>query len=453
MGDFGNIMTLGGDQLADANPYAWAFRVFLKRGKGKDAIYLSPFAGTSDDGEQYGVKLGEHVKLGDVPVDKNTRSFLLHSNDVLREKKLGSFEDNSYHNLIDKISRAFFPKRKTGLVINPAYNGEDGGHVLYNEAPHYGFSIIGVPHGRYSIVTGGDMPMYIGSKGKQEKPLTEQEINDMLYHSFDAKDLLDMFRQRKVNPLYHAVMDNFKSSPAFKNLTDADKKMFRDGGTYEDLLKALTFSKGANLFSRVFGLDSPQAEAMAQVMNVKTGGYLPVDGAGGGDFFMGNKDPGWKDYMHDMVVHALSNTLWSAYDPDFHGEDSGSGDDIVLTQVASPVSDLLRNEDIASGHVAGQRDFSPELISSSFKIDHDIGKAGELLDKGGPLYNYYMLRLRGASGEEAWKKALGGRFGDIRYLVSDEEKKDICRLMKDDVDKYLSHIGVCSALTRGPGNG
>ena len=450
MGDLGHVMTLGGDQLASADPRAWAFRVFLKRGKGKDAIYLSPFAGTSDDGNQYGVKRGEKVKLGDVPGDKNTRSFLQYSSDVLRAKNRANFEDTSYRNLVDKIFRAFFPKRKTGLLINPAYNGEDGGHVLYNFAPHYGFSIIGVPHGRYSIVNSGDMPGYTGNSDKHEKELTKHDVDDMLYHSFDAKDLHDAFKGHKVNPLYRAVMDHFKSSPAYKNMTEADKKMLFDGGTYDDLVKALAFSSGVNIFSREFGEDSLPAAVMARVMEPKIGGYIPASGDGSADFFMGNKDPGWQDYMHDMVVQALLNTIYAAYDPEYHGGDSR--DDIVLTQVASPVSDLLKNDDIAEGRVAGQRDFSPELISSSFAIDHDIGSAGELLDKGGPLYNYYMLRLRGESGAEAWRKALGERFGDIRYLVSDEEKKDVCKMMADDARKYLEHSGICASLKRGPGN-
>lgn len=308
----------------------------------------------------------------------------------------------------------------TGGVLVDPFGGDPRRTVLWNGGPHVGFSVIGVPHGLYSIPQAYEM---------KKKPGLDYLLHKDFVSSGDEA--------RRVSAPGNAFM-SFEEYPALAH--DTVEKL-RDILPDEGLRK------------RLEGMMSKRW----------LNGYIPSANVFGYNTsrISGESDDYWKDYMYDNIVSLIRDTLNSSA----FGAPDDSFDKFRVVQAAVKLSDLVRNDVVRRGEHSGQRDGMNELIVLDYVPHKDFGGAKKFIGyngKKGLIDKYQELRRGSAKrpplrAEEAWQEAFTdkkGNFllGDIRRLISDEDKKNVINAFRDDIDKYCSRQSIVSGLTRGPGN-
>ena len=330
------------------------------------------------------------------------------------------------------------------VFMNPlARSGKNGFFFNTLGTPHYGYSVIGVPRDRYSIVN----PEYDFIFFNQHKTGERDGLRfDKLYE--DAKALLtevdpktgkESFKLHDKHPLAKAIVDDFKQGNYYKNvLADADREMLEGVDNYWDLYYAMH-----RMASKKGGLNKKE--------EIRDTFYIP-----GGHLFDGkDDDPGWEDFMVDKLVDSVIETMLRQVDVsrgNFSSRKDRNPDNYRLLQVAVPVGDILKNNAVGGGKDRGRRDFAGEYIVDAYVPMKNLGSISDYLRDDGPFRDYYMLRRGGARGREAWKDALGDEFGDLDYIISDDEMKTVKDGIMHDIEPLLRQCSIVSGLTRGPGN-
>lgn len=458
--DLGVILRLNDEDKLVAAPNAYAYRVAWRNPETGD--YHSPYRKKRGAKVKFGEPVREDSALGEggaegaYPLYKNLRSVLETSSDEALEQLNVEYEhpyDWSRTEGHDALMKALWglADDSSKFIVNPLARDKSS-RVIESYAPHHGFSVIGVPHGAYSILPKSDLyweqredagPLYIGDMVEAIRRLYSY-YND----NYDPDDQWDeewLLKEGNRSPLVAAIVNNFKKSPVFTQaFTDADREHFKGARDWYDLAHGLS-KMYADDVKDIAGKHYPRGEIMSNVfgkLNGSNAGYAPAPRSDGKDFF--DKDSlMWTNFMHDKLVEGIMGTFAGTMR---QGSDPKN---YRLLQAAVPLDALLRNDDVLKGRASGQRDFMNELVVNEFTPMRDIGNAGDLLGhENSPIRKYWMLRLKGANGADAWRDALGKRFGDIRYLVSDEEYKDIHKALMRDIEPLTRSAAIMRGLTR-----
>lgn len=305
---------------------------------------------------------------------------------------------------------------KGGIVIDP-FAGDRSKAVLWNGGPHRGFSVIGVPHGMYSILQRKDFEKW-------------GDLARLAMDDFMKSPYYEEARERLGEDVDLSEDRPFISSPLMN-------------AAYPYILRDVMLGLGGIIKQRELLESLRNRMIERQWLN----GYMPSRDffkdaeAGMGDY--------WKDFMHDSLVGALRDVLFDTSG----GFGNPDANDYRLLQVAVPLSSLVKNDSVRAGADTAQRDDMNEYNALQYQPFNDVGGAIDLLGKSdSPLARYSELRHKGAHGDEAWHDALGERFGKIGYMVSDEDKKNVIGGLKEDIGACLQHRNIVSAIDRGPGN-
>lgn len=454
----------------EGNPFydrdAWAYRIFYR--DPNTGLYMSPYVGQD---KAVGVAPGDKVTSG--PVEDRGRAEP--TIDTIM-KGMKSFSPGHFMEYVsDPWSTGYSELANviggmtdlgTGHVIN-AGAGPYFARMIHNYAPNVGFSVLGMPRDGYSIIRGVD----VGGSGGGFKKMSPEKIDDMIRKAETLDDLVRAHYEANGNFLESAIADDFFGSGLYKdNERPLRRAAIRAGVPKMELdLGAITLGDIVDMLAqseldqyKTYGgkkrnIGSEDAENdLRSILAEESVNYIPA----GKDFF---KDPRekFKDAMHDRLVDSMLTTLGTSHATGaaFGDRDRANADNYRLVQVAAPVSALLHNDNVLRGNIKGERDFMNELILNQFELPTengkplDLGSYDELSRKGGPIWNYYAYRLKGMPGEEAWSKAMGKRWGDLKYILSDGEMKEICDGLKGFVEDRLRQGTIAAALTRRPGNG
>ena len=305
---------------------------------------------------------------------------------------------------------------KGGVIIDP-FGGDPRRTVLWNAGPHIGFSAIGVPHGLFSLPQRVEYQNPDGDMDKDKVMLANALNADFIAgqgKEYAGEDLLDSFGNM-ARATIEKLKDIVPSRAVRSRLEDTMKRKWLRG-----------YMPSTDFFNRL-GSDSEH------------GGF-------------------WKDFMHDNIVRLLEDTLYYTS----HGARGDSRDKFRVVQAAVKLNDLVSNDMVRRGEHSGQRDGMNEFVAFDYVPFKDFGGASRFLGgvgKGSGLFQkYHSLRARGLSGEDAWKEAFTDKngnpiLGDIRKLISDEDRKNVYKDCRSDIDNYLSRQNIVGALKRSPGNG
>lgn len=341
--------------------------------------------------------------------------------------------------------------------------------VLVSGAPHVGLSVIGYPHAMYSIFGDNDK-YFFGMHGVDHAPKgakggVRRRVTDALRRIWKDKKKGRVL-EGDASPVNKWIMDTFFSegSPLWTQaFTDKDREMFKgvkDSGSWHELLDAMDRMDAADAEEEGDDGKAMLAEYMKPNSRI-TQAILAHNNA------LESGDHGFRDFMHDKVVESIMRTLMKytkgEAETDAVAHPAGN---VRLLQVFTPLravygggdpyDNLYPVSDVYSGRTSAQRDYMNEYLVDWMKLgdNPEIGTAEELIgSESSPIRKYWLMRLKGIPGNVAWNKALGKRFGDIRYLISDDEMKRVNEGIAYGVDPLLRQRMITRGIMRGPGNG
>ena len=432
----------------------------------KSGLYVSPFP--HDDPDNVVVsEAGKTTYRRDIPKGKDVT---MPTEDLMR-KRAGSMGDvlDEINANYDEYSRGgYYMDRLKELAGGPGKLGGEQvivgsspdykGRLVRSFGPHRAFSAFGRAGGDFVIVRDADVAGGLGLRALGKA--SPEEVKRMLSKEKSLAGLMALNKTVNGNFLSKAVADNFMQSDLFRNYFSKSKSVQKMLGKnygflgFDDIRNIIASSETAAVKDLL-----PNKQARKDLMNFlakEAGNYIPAK-ENGKDFF-DNPNQLFRDAMHDRLVDSVFETFINII-----GENERNGvkinpADIRFLQVAVPAGELVMNSDVLRGDETSQRDMMNELLVNSFTIQKDadtnnmeVGNLEELTRPGGPLWNYYTMRINGASGEEAWNKALGKKWGDVVYLLSDEEEKEVRKGMRAFLDKMESQCNIVRSLTSGPG--
>ena len=325
----------------------------------------------------------------------------------------GNLSDGERWTLLHILDNAVYDdtryrKAGGGVILYP-FAHDPNNIVLWNGGPHTDFSGIGVPSGVASILM----------------------RNDMKGHLFHEALLRDLEKSKWYNERRGKYNDSIIDNPVERF------SAIMHGAARDELDKV----------GDILG-DSKLRDMLEKVIADKyMRSYVPSAG-----FFNGLVENGdsemkdyWTDFMYLNLMRFIQNVL---------RDSSGwTGDGGTLTQVAVPLDALRTNDDVLAGGHSGQRDNMFEAVFNRYKLIKDLGTAAELLERNGKIDNFFRLvRKEKMRPEHAYGEAIGDSFGNVEYLISDEDKKKVYKMCMDDIDNYCSRQNICAGLQRGPGN-
>lgn len=426
--------------------------------------YISPFP--HDDLDNVIVsRPGETTYMREGPRNRNDT---MPTEDLMRLRagKLGDVLDDINANYDEYSSHGYYGDRLRDLAggygelggaqvivgSSPDYKGR----LVRSFGPHREFSALGKAGGDFTIIRDVDVSGGLGERARG--PV--KDLESRLAREKSLAGLLQLNKAINGNFLSKAVAGNFMQSDLFRNhfskSKTVQKMLDKNGGIldFDDVKNIIASSETAAIKDL---LPNRQARKdLKDFLAKESGNYIPAK-ENGKDFF-DNPSQLFKDAMHDRLVDSVFETFMNVIN-----ENSANGvkinpENIRFLQVAAPVSGIVTHDDVLKGDATSQRDMMNELLVNSFTIQKDkgtnnmeVGNLADLTKPGGPLWNYYTRRIRGESGEEAWKHALGEKWGNIMYLLSDEEEKEVRKGMRSFLDKMERHRNIAGALTKGPG--
>ena len=498
LGDNFNEIVYDDDGNPVVNPLFWAYRVMIEgedtdKNGNKIKVYYSPQetgqAPVEPGGETWEYGVGEDIAneggggsimfmekqsvpgVGEVPGVYDIER----SSPALDEEYLDSLTDEQLEALADgravggEFSEGSDDPGRGIYTLNTKASGK-GGRVLVSGAPHRGLSVIGFPHARYSIFGNDDMYFMPVKGDKAANGRTEGNksvgpyVRDAMRRVWTDKNGSGRVLEGDNSPVAKWITSTFfgDNSPIWtKAFTEKDREMFKDvkdSGSWSALLDRLNDMDAANAMDEG---DDEKADiaSVARPNNRVTQAILHDNSALEGD------DHGMRDFMHDKVVEAIMRTLdkYANGDPNTDAVAHPAGK-VRLMQVFTPLralddenqayDNLYSVDDVLSGNSSAQRDYMNEYVVDWMRTGNDIGSAEELLgNENSPLRKYWLMRLNGVPGNVAWNTALGKRFGDIRYLISDDDMKAVKSGISRGVEPLLRRRAIIRGLTRGPGNG
>ena len=430
-------------------------------------LYMSPFPHDDED-NVVGVLPGGKADKGKVKdIDSgsmDTETMMRLNAERLGRDALDDLNDNydeyscrgHYGDLL--MSLAGGPGTLGGEQVIVASSPDYKGRLFRSMAPHGPFSALGMAGDGYSIIRGIDLRGGAPLRGH----ISPNEIEERLSKAKSLSGLLELNRDINGNFLSQAVADNFKQSGLFKDYLSkskaVQKKMEKNYGyiDFDDIRNIIASSEAGAMRDVITNRQA--RKDLANFLARESGNYIPASEGGRG--FFENPNQLFKDAMHDRLVDSVFETFL-----DIWGENRNKGiklnpKNIRLLQVAANADDIVGNGHVLKGNVSSQRDKMNEILVNSFTIDKDkfpnngdIGSIDELASPNGPIWNYYVNRIRGMSGEDAWKNAMGDKWGNLAYLLSDEEEKDVRKGMRDCLDSYMSRMSILHGIERGPGDG
>lgn len=435
------------------NPLLWAYRIMYLD---DDNYYHSPQQEkqppikmgdiSSDTG------LGEKDSYREGEEDEQASIYDgLSPDEIASRYKHDANTDSGYNTHEDMLSDFFdsvlgySDDNQKSRIINPSAE-TSGGKVFLTDAPHRGLSVIGFPHELYAILGPNDF-MFDALSG-MDRP-EGRKVYDALRRKLYRKDG-KVLEGRDNSPLSAAFVKDFKKSYLYNNvLDDSDRKLLEGAETWNDLTRAFNLMDlPAKVRKEI--LTRPLEQRETDVIGA--GKYDKVNGAivNDGDEFFRSADEKVRNLMYDKVVEALMRTMRRFTNGEkFTQASSADPKKIRLVQVFTPVQDLYTVNDVLAGKTTGQRDYMNEFLTNSFELFNDIGGADTLMGPNGPFRYYWLLRMAGYPSNQAWNEALGKRFGDIRYLISDEDKKIVHDEMRRDFEPLLKQSMITSGITRG----